>query len=86
MVLAAHPDATVVVQADYFFPGESSLPPDPRRLEPVSQPALNHPALNRPAPNHPAPVSSYLNPIQLYARTQELDNRPKAAALLDVHA
>ena len=81
MILAAHPDATVVVQADYFFPGESSLPPDPRRLEPVSQPAPN-----RLAPSRPAPVSSHLNPIQLYARTQGLDNRPKAAALLDVHA
>jgi hypothetical protein len=34
----------------------------------------------------PAPVSSYLNPIQLYARTQRgLDDKPKAA-LLDVHA
>ena len=81
MILAAHPDATVVVQADYFFPGESSLSPDQLRLEPGSQPAPNRPALN-----HPAPVSSYLNPIQLYARTQGLDNRPKAAALLDVHA
>jgi hypothetical protein len=76
MILAAHPDATVVVRADYFFPGDSSLPPGPRRLEPVSQPA----------PSRPAPVSSHLNPIQLYARTQRgLDDKPKAA-LLDVHA
>ena len=81
MILAAHPDATVVVQADYFFPGESSLSPDQLRLEPGSQPAPNRPALN-----HPAPVSSYLNPIQLYARTQRgLDDKPRAA-LLDVHA
>jgi hypothetical protein len=42
--------------------------------------------LNRLAPSRTAPVSSHLNPIQLYARTQGLDDRPKAAALLDVHA
>ena len=81
MILAAHPDATVVVRADYFFPGESSPPPDPRRLEAVSQPALN-----LPAPYRSAAVSSYLNPVQLYARTQVLDDKPKAAALIDVHA
>jgi hypothetical protein len=58
------------------LPGESASPRNPQRLEFVSQHALSS----------PAPVSSYLNPIQLYARTQRgLDDKPKAA-LLDVHA
>jgi len=74
-ILAADPEATVVVQADYFMPRDAA-PPNPQLLEHSSRQA---------PPGGRAPLSSYLNPLQLYASTQRgLDER--RAALLDVHA
>jgi hypothetical protein len=74
-ILAADPDATVVVQADYFMPRDAALP-DPQLLDHSSRQAT---------PGGRAPLSSYLNPLQLYASTQRgLDEH--RAALLDVHA
>jgi len=75
-ILAADPDATVVVQADYFTPRDAA-PPDPLRLEHTSQQAT---------PGARAPLSSYLNPLQLYASTQRGLDDERRAALLDVHA
>jgi hypothetical protein len=67
---------TVVVQADYYLPGRSAAPRAPR-LDRYSQQA---------APARSASNSSYLSPVELYARTQRgLDEEPKVA-LLDVRA
>jgi hypothetical protein len=73
-ILAADPDATVVVQADYFTPGDAA-PPNPLRLEHSSRQAT---------PGGRAPPSSHLNPLQLYVSTQR--GQERRAALLDVHA
>jgi len=67
---------TVVVQADYYVPSRSAAPRTPR-LERNSQPA---------SPARSGSNSSYLSPVELYARTQRgLDDEPKVA-LLDVRA
>lgn len=75
-ILAADPNATVVVQADYFMPRDVA-PPNPQLLEHSSRQA-------RPAAR--APLSSYLNPLQLYASTQRGLDDERRTALLDVHA
>ena len=73
-IMAADPDATVVVQADYFMPRDAALSDLPR---------LEHSRQATPAARSPP---SYLNPLQLYASTQRgLDDEPRTA-LLDVHA
>jgi hypothetical protein len=66
---------TVVVQADYYLPGRSTAPRTPR-LERSSPQA---------APARSATGSSYLSPIELYARTQRGLEEPRIA-LLDVRA
>jgi hypothetical protein len=73
-ILAADPDATVVVQADYFMPRDAA--PNPQLLEHSSRQAT---------PGGRAP-SSYLNPLQLYASTQRGLDDERRATLLDVHA
>ena len=75
-ILAADPDATVVVQADYFTPRDAA-PPNPQLLEHPSRQAT---------PGGRAPLSSYLNPLQLYASTQRGLDDERRSALLDVHA
>jgi hypothetical protein len=76
-ILAADPDATtVVVQADYFTPRDAS---------PSELPRLEH-SSRQPAPTARSPLSSYLNPLQLYARTQRGLDDERRTALLDVHA
>ena len=75
-ILAADPHATVVVQADYFMPRDAA-PANPPLLEHSSRAAT---------PGARAPLSSYLNPLQLYASTQRGLDDERRAALLDVHA
>jgi hypothetical protein len=96
-ITTARQDSTVVVQADYYSPDEASafdsrLPvPSAPRFDP---PALNAPALdaaadeetNFPAPSRAAKGSSYLNPIELYTRTQRGFKDSSKPALLDVLA
>jgi hypothetical protein len=100
-IMAARPDTTVVVQADYY----------PREDEPASSPALLEqsssntlPVLSAPAASsaltvadtdfastdaetlsRPTAISFYMNPVQLYTRTQRGLGSSKAA-LLDVLA
>jgi hypothetical protein len=85
-ILAARPNSTVVVQADYFSRAEYA----PVKSE---LPALPHAASNalRTAALHfgttsPTLGSSYRNPVELYARTQRGLDTPSKAALLDVLA
>ncbi len=75
-ILAADPDATVVVQADYFMPRDDS---------PSNLPRLEH-SSRQGTPAARAPLSSYLNPLQLYASTQRGLDDERRPALLDVHA
>jgi hypothetical protein len=86
MILAAHPNSTVVVQADYFSRQEYA----PAAAE---LPALPHAASNalQTAPLYFGTTSrslgsSYRNPVELYARTQRGLDTPPKAALLDVLA
>jgi hypothetical protein len=84
-ILAAHPNSTVVVQADYFSRAEH--PPVDTRL-----PALPHAAstalqvMNFGTSRLPGSGSSYRSPVELYARTQRGLDTPSKAALLDVLA
>jgi hypothetical protein len=83
-ILAAHPNSTVVVQADYFSREEYA----PSRSE---LPALPHVVSDAPQTAHfgtanPASGSSYRNPVELYARTQRGPDTASKATLLDVHA
>ena len=86
-ILAARPDTTVLVQADYFPPNDeapaaSQLPV----LADKSRHALTVAAASSGTLSSPTTFSSYLNPIQLYTRTQRgFDDNPKAA-LIDVLA
>jgi hypothetical protein len=97
-ILASRPDATVVVQADYYSrddgPVNSRLtsPREPPNGAPAAggpnSLALNHAStLSYPATlGRSVTMSSYLNPIDLYTRTQRgFDHAPKSA-LLDVLA
>jgi hypothetical protein len=84
-ILAAHPNSTVVVQADYFSRDEHS--PAGSQL-----PALPHAAstalevMNFGTNRLPGAGSSYRSPVELYARTQRGLDTPSKAALLDVLA
>jgi hypothetical protein len=98
-ILASRPDATVVVQADYY--SRSDGPPvnsRPANLDDRSNDAPAAAAANSLSRSHVATLSgpatlgrsvtssSYFNPIELYTRTQRgFDHAPKAA-LLDVLA
>jgi hypothetical protein len=69
-IFEARSATTVVVQADYY----------PQDMEPRAHAMMLPVQCSR-----PAPTSSYLNGVQLYARTQRgLDDAPKAT--LDVLA
>jgi hypothetical protein len=101
-ILTARQDSTVVVQADYFSPDEASqfdsrLPVQSGSA--FSTPALDAPAFDAPAldapaaegtnfptPSRAAKMSSYLNPIELYTRTQRGLKDSSKPALLDVLA
>jgi hypothetical protein len=85
-ILAAHPDSTVVVQADYLSRDDSRLDSQPPALEHLAQGAVATVSTNSVMPSRPASTSFYRDPIQLYARTQRgLEDTPKAA-FLDVFA
>jgi hypothetical protein len=86
-ILAARPDATVVVQADYLSRDDTpSFGSQPPALQYVSRDAVAIAGTSSETPSRPASTSFYRNPLQLYARTQRgLEETPKAA-LLDVFA
>jgi hypothetical protein len=88
-ILAARPDTTVVVQADYYSPEEAGTVDS--RL-----PALAHDAYaaqggaddvidvqtHSAALGRPTALSSYLNPIEYYASAQRaFENSPRAQLL-----
>lgn len=87
-ILAARPDATVVVQADYFSrddapPIDSHRPP---AIQQISRSALTVVETGSGAPSRPPAISNSLNSIRLYTRIQDsLGDTPKPA-LLDVLA
>ena len=99
-ILAAHPNSTVVVQADYFSreeyaPARSELPALPHHASHALQ-AASH-ALQASSPNSSTADlyvgttsrgsgSSYRNPVELYARTQRGLDAASKATLLDVLA
>ncbi len=107
-ILAARPDATVVVQADYYSRDDDSYSGDvsqyARNVTQYSQdvtPALESqlPAVrnnssgslavlgaNSATLTQPVANSSYLSPVQFYARTQRGFDETQRAALLDVLA
>jgi len=85
-ILAAHADAAVVVQADYYSPQDAAmldeqLPALGRRSSAMALPTAITARLNRP-PN----LSPYWNPIRLYLRTQGNLDHQRRPALLDVLA
>jgi hypothetical protein len=92
-ILAAHPNSTVVVQADYFSreeraPVGSALPAPAHHASPALQAASEN---SRTAELYvgttsPGAGSSYRNPVELYARTQRGLDTVSKAALLDVLA
>jgi hypothetical protein len=85
-ILAARPDATVVVQADYFSDEETpSIDAQRPAVEPISQHAMTVVGRNLSTLSGPAPSSPYRNPIQLYTSVQR-GLEDKKAALLDVLA
>jgi hypothetical protein len=86
-ILAARPDATVVVQADYFSDEEAAPSIDAQlpAVEQISHHAMTVVGKNPTILSAPAATSSYRNPIQLYTSVQRgLDDTK--AALLDVLA
>jgi hypothetical protein len=85
-ILAARPDATVVVQADYFSHEEApSIDAQLPAVEQISHHAMTVVGKNPTILSAPAATSSYRNPIQLYTSVQRgLDDTK--AALLDVLA
>jgi hypothetical protein len=70
-ILTARRDTTVVVQADYFSRDEDA---------PIAD------AADTATPSGASRISSYLNPIELYARTQRGLKDTSKPALLDVLA
>ena len=85
-ILAAHPDATVVMQADYYSADEApSVDAQPAALEPISRHAMTVVSKNPPRLSDSAATSPYRNPIQLYTSVQRGLQDTKAA-LLDVLA
>jgi hypothetical protein len=93
-ILTARQDSTVVVQADYFSHDEA-LPFDSAN-DTVASGSANYPPPSRAATglaattlaatSRNATISSYLNPIELYTRTQRGLNDTPRPALLDVLA
>jgi len=86
-ILTARQDTTVVVQADYY-PPDDALPLGVR-LAALAAPAHDAPAAdstNITTPSGAAKISSYLNPIELYTRTQRGLKDASKPALLDVLA
>ena len=81
-ILEARPDATVVVQADYYPPAIEHLP----QPEQLPQPGMALVAADSGVPRRPGRISPHLNPIDLYVRTQRNQWDSRAAALLDVLA
>jgi hypothetical protein len=85
-ILAARPDETVVVQADYF--SDEEAPSVDAQLPAVGQTshnAITVVARNPTTPSGPTATSLYRNPIQLYTSVQRGMEDTKAA-LLDVLA
>jgi hypothetical protein len=85
-ILAARPDATVVVQADYFSDEEApSVHAQLPAAEQISHNAMTIVARNPTTLSGPVATSLYRNPIQLYTSVQRGLGDTKAA-LLDVLA
>jgi hypothetical protein len=85
-ILAAHPDATVVVQADYFSDDEApSVDAQLPAIEQISHHAMTVVGKNPTTLSGPTATSPYRNPVQLYASVQRGLGDTKAA-LLDVLA
>jgi hypothetical protein len=101
-ILASRPDATVVVQADYYSRNDGP-PVDSRLGDPggLGDPSNGAPAVgaaNSVTRSHSATLggpatlgrsvtlSSYFNPIELYTRTQRGFDHSPRAGLLDVLA
>ena len=76
-ILTARRDTTIVVQADYYSRDEA-LPFDTQA--PIAD------ATNTTTPCGASRISSYLNPIELYTRTQRGLKDTSKPALLDVLA
>jgi hypothetical protein len=87
-ILAARPDATVVVQADYYSRGAARLPAVPAvpALEQISSRAMTVSGTGSAMPKRISAVSFPLSPLQLYARTQRGFDDSRRSALLDVLA
>jgi hypothetical protein len=100
-ILAARPDATVVVQADYYSRDDDSYSRDVTQYSRDLAPAIESqlPAIQNNSPgalavlgsntatlSQPVTNSSYLSPVQFYARTQRGFDETRRAALLDVLA
>lgn len=78
-ILAARPDAAVVVQADYYSPDEAR----PFESAPSSMALV---AADPKMLSRPARASSYWNPIRLYLSTQQNLDDTRQSSLLDVLA
>lgn len=85
-ILSSRPDATVVVQADYFPPNDAPAASQQQpALEHIPRNALTVGTRSEP-PSRAAKTSSYRSPIELYESTQRgFEDQPEAA-LLDVMA
>jgi len=83
-ILAARPDATVVVQADYF--SRDDVPSANSQLAVEHIAPTETPNLPVAISSIPVATSSNRNPIALYARTQRGPEDTRKAALLDVFA
>lgn len=86
-ILTARQESTVVVRTDYFAHDEA-LPFDSRlpELGAPANDALTMDAAIYTPPSRAATISSYLNPIELYTRTQRGLEDTSKPALLDVLA
>jgi hypothetical protein len=86
VVLAARPDATLVVQADNSPSDDGALEVTPAALEQMLSNSMAVVSTHAGSLSRPQRISSYLNPIELYTRTQRGLEDASRTALLDVLA
>ena len=89
-IVASQPDTTLVyVQADYATLSDAALNAYAVDDSPSSSTALTassaRPTASRPTTGRDTSLSSYLRPVEQYARTQSILNDP-APSRIDVHA
>jgi hypothetical protein len=84
-ILAARPDATLVVQADYYSRRAAPLPALPAVDESPGQ-AMTVSATSSAMPHRISAMPSPSGPLQLYTRTQQGFDGSRRSALLDVLA